>query len=118
MSILHVPSAAGKGLAPGALSLAILVALTVNVYPRWSPNYLPPIGLLRRAALFTAFPLAWAGILGPGPASWMHGVLAAHLDNAGRLSGSCMRRPACTSTAGRKPYGLASVAHPGGAGPP
>ena len=55
MSTLHVPSAAGKGLAPGALPLAILVALTVSVYPRWSPDYLPPIGLLRRAARFTAF---------------------------------------------------------------
>jgi hypothetical protein len=38
-------------------------------------------------------------------------VLAAHLDDAGRLSGSCTRRPASTPTAGRKPYGLASVAH-------
>jgi hypothetical protein len=55
VSILHVPSAAGKGLAPGALPLAILVALTVSVYPRWSPDYLSPIGLRRRAALFTAF---------------------------------------------------------------
>jgi len=55
MSILHVPSAAEKGLAPGALPLAILGALTVSVRLRWSPDYLPPIGLLRRAALFTAF---------------------------------------------------------------
>jgi hypothetical protein len=56
MSILHVPSATGKGLAPGALPLAILAALTVSVYPRWSPDYLPPpIGLLRRTALVTAF---------------------------------------------------------------
>jgi hypothetical protein len=55
MCTLHVPFAAGKGLAPGAPALAILVALTVSVYPRWSPDYLLPIGLLRRAALFTAF---------------------------------------------------------------
>jgi hypothetical protein len=55
VSILHVPSAAGEGLAPGALPLAILGALTVSVRLRWSPDYLPPIGLLRRAALFTAF---------------------------------------------------------------
>jgi hypothetical protein len=59
------------------------------------------------------FPLAWAGILEPGPASWTHGVLAAHLDDAGRLSDSCTHRPASTPTAGRKPYGLASVAHLG-----
>ncbi|HJY60644.1 MAG TPA: hypothetical protein VJ418_30055 [Streptosporangiaceae bacterium] len=52
MSILHVPSAAEKGLAPGALPLG---ALTVSVRLRWSPDYLPPIGLFRRAALFTAF---------------------------------------------------------------
>lgn len=31
MSILHILSAAGKGLTPGALPPAILVALTVNV---------------------------------------------------------------------------------------
>jgi hypothetical protein len=55
MSILHVPSVAGKGLAPGALPLAILAAPTVSVYPRWSPDYLPPVSLLRRAVLFTAF---------------------------------------------------------------
>ena len=65
--LLHVPSAAGKGLAPGALPLAILVALTVSVYPRWSPDYLPPIGLLCRAALFTAFPLVRTDILQSGP---------------------------------------------------
>jgi hypothetical protein len=55
VSILHVPSAAGEGLAPDALPLATLVALTVSVHVRWSPDYLPPISLLRRAALFTAF---------------------------------------------------------------
>jgi hypothetical protein len=52
---LHVRFAAGKGLAPSALPLAILVALTVSVFPRWSPDYLPPVGLLRRTALSTAF---------------------------------------------------------------
>ena len=51
---MHVPSAAGEGLAPDALPLATLVALTVSVHVRWSPDYLPPISLLRRAAPFTA----------------------------------------------------------------
>ena len=63
MSTLHISSAGGKGLTQAALPLAILVALTVNVYPRWSPNYPPPIGLLCRPALFTAFPLVRTDIL-------------------------------------------------------
>src|SRR5439155_3745413 len=92
MSILRILSAAGKGLTPGALPLAILVTLTVNVCLRWSPNYQPPVGLLRRAALFTAFPLAWPAILEPGPVSWTRAPLAAHLGNAGRLGGSYTRR--------------------------
>lgn len=118
MSTLQIPTAVGKGLTPGALPLAILVALTVNVYPRWSPNDPPPIGLLSRSALFTAFPLVRARILEPGPVSWTRGLLAAHLDDAGRLSGSCTRRPVSTLTAGRKPYGLASVTHLGPADSP
>lgn len=118
MSTLHISSAGGKGLTQAALPLPILVALTVNVYPRWSPNYPPPIGLLCRPALFTAFPLVRADILQSGPVSWTRGLLAAHLDGAGRLTGSCARRPVRTLTAGLKPYGLASVTHLGPADSP
>lgn len=113
MSTLRILSAAGKDLTPGALPLAILGALTVNVYPRWSPSYPSPIGLLCRAALFTTLRLAQAGILESGPVSWMRGLLAAHRDHAGRLSGPCTRRLVSTLTVKRKPYGLASVAHLG-----
>jgi len=51
------------------------------VYARWSLNYLVSIGLIRRAALLGAFPLAKAGILKPGAG----GMLAAHLDNASEM---------------------------------
>jgi SAM-dependent methyltransferase len=51
--------------------------LVIMVYARWSLNYLVAIGLIRRAALLTAFPLAQVGILKPG-----QGMLADHLDNA------------------------------------
>ena len=37
-SILHLPSHVGKGLAQGALPLALLVALTVNPKVRLRPN--------------------------------------------------------------------------------
>jgi hypothetical protein len=90
----------------------------VNVYPRWSPAYLLPIDPLRCAALITAFSLVWVGILEPGPLSWTHGTLAAHLGDAGRLSGSGTRRPASTPTAGRKPNELVFVAHSRLADPP
>ena len=53
--------------------------LVIMMYARWSLNYLVSIGLIRRAALLAAFPLAQAGILKSDPA---HGMLAAHLDNA------------------------------------
>jgi SAM-dependent methyltransferase len=56
--------------------------LVIMLYARWSLNYLVSIGLLRRAVLLAAFPLARAGILRSGPA---HGTLAAHLDNANRM---------------------------------
>ena len=49
------------------------------MYARWSLNYLVSIGLIRRAALLAAFPLAQAGILNVDRAQ---GTLAAHLDNA------------------------------------
>ncbi len=43
--------------------------LVIMMYARWSLNYLMSIGLIRRAALLAAFPLAQAGILKPGPRS-------------------------------------------------
>jgi SAM-dependent methyltransferase len=53
--------------------------LVIMVYARWSLNYLVSIGVIRRAALLAAYPLARAGILSDDPAQ---GTLAAHLANA------------------------------------
>jgi len=53
--------------------------LVIMMYARWSLNYLVSIGLLRRAVLLAAFPLARARILKSDPAA---GMLAAHLSNA------------------------------------
>jgi SAM-dependent methyltransferase len=53
--------------------------LVIMLYARWSLNYLVSIGLIRRAALLAAYPLAKAKILKFIPAQSM---LAAHLDNA------------------------------------
>jgi SAM-dependent methyltransferase len=53
--------------------------LVIMVYARWSLNYLVSIGVVRRAALLAAYPLARAGILSDDPA---RGTLAAHLANA------------------------------------
>ena len=53
--------------------------LVIMMYARWSLNYLVSIGLIRRAALLGAFPLARVGILNCNPSG---GALAAHLDNA------------------------------------
>jgi SAM-dependent methyltransferase len=53
--------------------------LIIMVYARWSLNYLISIGLIRRAALLAAFPLAQAGIVKSDPSA---GMLAAHLTNA------------------------------------
>ena len=53
--------------------------LVIMVYARWSLNYLLSIGVIRRAALLAAYPLARAGILRDDPAQ---GTLAAHLANA------------------------------------
>jgi SAM-dependent methyltransferase len=53
--------------------------LVIMVYARWSLNYLISIGVVRRAALLGAFPLAQAGILKQNPAPE---ILAGHLDNA------------------------------------
>ena len=49
------------------------------MYARWSLNYLVSIGLIRRAALLTAYPLAQAGILSSKSTG---GTLAGHLVNA------------------------------------
>jgi SAM-dependent methyltransferase len=56
--------------------------LVIMMYARWSLNYLVSIGLIRRAVLLSAFPLARAGILKPDPAG---GPLAAHLSNAEKV---------------------------------
>jgi SAM-dependent methyltransferase len=56
--------------------------LVVMLYARWSLNYLVSIGLVRRAALLAAFPLARTSILNSIAA---RGVLADHLDNARRV---------------------------------
>ena len=56
--------------------------LVIMMYARWSLNYLVSIGLIRRAALLTAFPLVKAGILKPTPAQ---GMLGAHLDNVQKI---------------------------------
>ena len=53
--------------------------LVIMMYARWSLNYLVSIGLIRRATLVAAYPLARAGILSADPAG---GMLAAHLANA------------------------------------
>jgi SAM-dependent methyltransferase len=53
--------------------------LVIMMYARWSLNYLVSIGLIRRAALLAAYPLARAGILKSGGE---HGMLASHLGNA------------------------------------
>ena len=53
--------------------------LVIMMYARWSLNYLVSIGVLRRAVLLAAYPLARAGILTDDPA---RGTLAAHLANA------------------------------------
>jgi SAM-dependent methyltransferase len=55
--------------------------LVIMLYARWSLNYLISVGILRRAALLVAFPLAQIGILKP------HGetILAKHLGNARKV---------------------------------
>ena len=63
--------------------------LVIMMYARWSLNYLVSIGLIRRAALLAAFPLARAGILKSDPAG---GMLAAHLGNA--------EKAGCSATCG------------------
>jgi SAM-dependent methyltransferase len=53
--------------------------LVIMVYARWSLNYLVSIGVVRRAALLAAYPLARAGMVSDDPS---RGMLAAHLANA------------------------------------
>jgi SAM-dependent methyltransferase len=50
--------------------------LIIMLYARWSLNYLVSIGLIRRAALLAAFPLARAGMVRSGRDQ---GLLAEHL---------------------------------------
>ena len=56
--------------------------LVIMMYARWSLNYLVSIGLVRRAALLVAFPLAKTGLIESSPEG---GMLAGHLDNAKRI---------------------------------
>jgi len=56
--------------------------LVIMMYARWSLNYLVSIGLIRRAALLAAFPLAKAGIVKTDRES---GKLGGHLDNAAKM---------------------------------
>ena len=53
--------------------------LVIMLYARWSLNYLVSIGVIRRLAVLSAYPLARAGILNDDPAG---GMLGAHLANA------------------------------------
>lgn len=53
--------------------------LVVMLYARWSLNYLVSIGLIRRAGLLAAYPLAKAGV---GKAITSRGKLATHIGNA------------------------------------
>jgi SAM-dependent methyltransferase len=53
--------------------------LVIMVYARWSLNYLVSIGVIRRAALLAAYPLARAGVVSSDPSK---GLLAAHVANA------------------------------------
>jgi SAM-dependent methyltransferase len=56
--------------------------LVIMMYARWSLNYLVSIGLIRRAALLMAFPLAKTGVLKSGAD---RGMLSTHLDNAMKM---------------------------------
>jgi SAM-dependent methyltransferase len=56
--------------------------LVIMMYAHWSLNYLVSIGLIRRAILLAAFPLARAGFLKSDPSQ---GMLAAHLSNAEKV---------------------------------
>jgi SAM-dependent methyltransferase len=70
--ILQAQSEIHRVLRPGG-------ELVVMMYARWSLNYLVSIGIIRRVALLTAFPLAQLGVLRPHGGQ---GMLAAHVENA------------------------------------
>jgi SAM-dependent methyltransferase len=59
--------------------------LVIMMYARWSLNYLVSIGLVRRAALLAAIPLAKVGLVKSSPDG---GMLGGHLDNAKRIGPS------------------------------
>jgi SAM-dependent methyltransferase len=56
--------------------------LVIMLYARWSLNYMVSIGVIRRAALLAAYPLARAGV---GKSVITRGKLATHLDNAAKI---------------------------------
>lgn len=56
--------------------------LVAMLYARWSLNYLVSIGVIRRAALLAAYPLARTGA---GRAITARGKLAGHIDNATKM---------------------------------
>jgi len=55
--------------------------LVIMMYARWSLNYLVSIGVLRRAVLLAAYPMAKTGI---GKPLATRGKLATHIDNAAK----------------------------------
>jgi hypothetical protein len=75
LSILHIPSKVGKGLAQGVLPLAILVILTVNPKVKVRPNvFLCLVSLLVVDTVITACNCTSAAFTGPSASSssWSH----------------------------------------------
>jgi hypothetical protein len=63
-SVLHIPSKFGKGIAQGALPLAILILLTVNPKLKLRPNvFLCLVALLGADAIFTAIQVHHLGTM-------------------------------------------------------
>jgi len=56
--------------------------MVMMMYARWSLNYLVSIGIVRRATLLAAYPLARAGLLTADSAG---GMLSGHLANASKM---------------------------------
>jgi ubiquinone/menaquinone biosynthesis C-methylase UbiE len=56
--------------------------LVIMMYARWSLNYLVSIGVIRRAALLAAYPLAQTKVMKPVLAK---GMLGEHIGNAARM---------------------------------
>jgi len=71
--------------------------LVIMMYARWSLNYLMSIGVIRRAALLAAYPLARAGIQSDDPAQ---GTLALISPTPGTRdwSATCAWRTSSTAT--------------------